>query len=223
MVQWGTLHVTGIVGGMLQCAQNPVPIGVGYLAQYIIKPLLGFMIAKVTPAGMQPSILFCTLPSMAMRLCVTLACALLCTGPEPVGAPGHRPHPRLLLPRRPGGTLLCAICTLETLWPSLPACRQLCVVRHSAVYGPAFRAPGGMVCRGNLRCACGVPDQASNVATYIAHGDVALSVLMTTASTLGAIFMTPLLTAFLAGQLVPVDARVRPRCRLHSLLTRALP
>jgi BASS family bile acid:Na+ symporter len=68
-----------------------------------------------------------------------------------------------------------------------------------------------------------VPDQASNVATYIAHGDVALSVLMTTASTLGAIFMTPLLTAFLAGQLVPVDARVRPRCRLHSLLTRALP
>ena len=53
--------------------------------------------------------------------------------------------------------------------------------------------------------------QASNVATYIAHGDVALSVLMTTASTLGAIFMTPLLTKLLAGQLVPVDAAVRPR------------
>lgn len=51
--------------------------------------------------------------------------------------------------------------------------------------------------------------QASNVATYIAHGDVALSVLMTTASTLGAIFMTPLLTKLLAGQLVPVDAYVR--------------
>ena len=54
-----------------------------------------------------------------------------------------------------------------------------------------------------------VPTQASNVATYIAHGDVALSVLMTTASTLGAIFMTPLLTALLAGQLVPVDAKAR--------------
>ena len=51
------------------------------------------------------------------------------------------------------------------------------------------------------------PAQASNVATYIAHGDVALSVLMTTASTLGAIFMTPLLTKFLAGTLVPVDAK----------------
>ena len=46
------------------------------------------------------------------------------------------------------------------------------------------------------------------MATYIAHGDVALSVLMTTASTLGAIFMTPLLTKLLAGQLVPVDAAV---------------
>ena len=52
--------------------------------------------------------------------------------------------------------------------------------------------------------------QASNVATYIAHGDVALSVLMTTASTLGAIIMTPLLTKFLAGTLVPVDAKVCP-------------
>ena len=50
--------------------------------------------------------------------------------------------------------------------------------------------------------------QASNVATYIAHGDVALSVLMTTASTLGAIIMTPLLTGLLAGTLVPVDAKV---------------
>lgn len=50
--------------------------------------------------------------------------------------------------------------------------------------------------------------QASNVATYIAHGDVALSVLMTTASTLGAIVMTPLLTKVLAGALVAVDAKV---------------
>lgn len=31
----------------LQCAQNPIPIGVGYLAQYIVKPLLGYGIAKV--------------------------------------------------------------------------------------------------------------------------------------------------------------------------------
>lgn len=31
----------------MQCMKNPVPIGVGYLAQYIVKPLLGFCIAKV--------------------------------------------------------------------------------------------------------------------------------------------------------------------------------
>lgn len=59
---------------------------------------------------------------------------------------------------------------------------------------------------GLIVVSCCPGGQASNVATYIAHGDVALSVLMTTASTLGAIVMTPLLTKVLAGTLVPVDA-----------------
>lgn len=48
--------------------------------------------------------------------------------------------------------------------------------------------------------------QASNLCTYIARGNVALSVLMTTATTLGAIFMTPLLCKGLLGAVVPVDA-----------------
>ena len=48
--------------------------------------------------------------------------------------------------------------------------------------------------------------QASNLCTYIARGNVALSVLMTTATTLGAIFMTPLLCKSLLGTVVPVDA-----------------
>uniref|UniRef100_A0A7S1BHR8 Bile acid:sodium symporter n=1 Tax=Corethron hystrix TaxID=216773 RepID=A0A7S1BHR8_9STRA len=48
--------------------------------------------------------------------------------------------------------------------------------------------------------------QASNLCTYIAKGNVALSVLMTTATTLGAIFMTPLLCKTLLGAIVPVDA-----------------
>jgi len=47
---------------------------------------------------------------------------------------------------------------------------------------------------------------ASNVVTYLARGNVALSVLMTMCSTFGAIVMTPLLTKWLAGTLVPVDA-----------------
>ena len=48
--------------------------------------------------------------------------------------------------------------------------------------------------------------QASNVATFVARGDVALSVLMTTASTIAAAVMTPLLATLLAGQFIPVDA-----------------
>jgi BASS family bile acid:Na+ symporter len=48
--------------------------------------------------------------------------------------------------------------------------------------------------------------QASNLCTYIARGNVALSVLMTTATTVGAIFMTPLICKGLLGTVVPVDA-----------------
>ncbi|XP_041990748.1 sodium/pyruvate cotransporter BASS2, chloroplastic-like isoform X1 [Salvia splendens] len=98
-----------------RCLRNPWTVGIGFLAQYIIKPMLGFLIA------------------MTLKLSAPLAT----------------------------GLILVSCC------------------------------PGG---------------QASNVATYISKGNVALSVLMTTCSTIGAIIMTPLLTKLLAGQLVPVDA-----------------
>eukprot|EP00270_Netrium_digitus_P018469 TRINITY_DN7038_c0_g1_i4.p1 TRINITY_DN7038_c0_g1~~TRINITY_DN7038_c0_g1_i4.p1 ORF type:complete len:450 (+),score=92.74 TRINITY_DN7038_c0_g1_i4:61-1350(+) len=98
-----------------RCLRNPWTVGVGFLAQYMIKPVLGFAIA------------------LGLGLSAPLAT----------------------------GLILVSCC------------------------------PGG---------------QASNVATYISRGNVALSVLMTTCSTVGAIFMTPLLTKVLAGQLVPVDA-----------------
>eukprot|EP00250_Pteridium_aquilinum_P005683 c15739_g1_i1 orf=471-1700(-) len=98
-----------------RCLRNPWTVGVGFLAQYIVKPLLGFLIA------------------LSLKLSAPLAT----------------------------GLILVSCC------------------------------PGG---------------QASNVATYISKGNVALSVLMTTCSTIGAIIMTPLLTKVLAGQLVPVDA-----------------
>src|SRR5690606_15216589 len=45
---------------------------------------------------------------------------------------------------------------------------------------------------------------ASNVITYLARGNVALSVTMTTCSTLAAPFMTPLCMKLLAGQYVPI-------------------
>ncbi|XP_073147738.1 sodium/pyruvate cotransporter BASS2, chloroplastic-like [Henckelia pumila] len=98
-----------------KCLRNPWTVGVGFLAQYFIKPMLGFFLA------------------MTLKLSAPLAT----------------------------GLILVSCC------------------------------PGG---------------QASNVATYISKGNVALSVLMTTCSTIGAIVMTPLLTQLLAGQLVPVDA-----------------
>ncbi|WP_240342543.1 bile acid:sodium symporter family protein [Methylococcus sp. EFPC2] len=52
-------------------------------------------------------------------------------------------------------------------------------------------------------CPCGT---ASNVVSYIARADVALSVLMTLCSTFAAVVMTPLLTKWLAGAYVTVDA-----------------
>lgn len=45
---------------------------------------------------------------------------------------------------------------------------------------------------------------ASNVICYLARGDVALSIILTTVSTLLAIVMTPLLTWFYIGQRIPV-------------------
>ncbi|CAB9526394.1 Sodium/pyruvate cotransporter BASS2, chloroplastic [Seminavis robusta] len=64
---------------------------------------------------------------------------------------------------------------------------------------PALMA--GMVLVGSVNGG-----QASNLCTYIAKGNVALSVLMTTATTIGAIFMTPTLCKGLLGAVVPVDA-----------------
>lgn len=64
---------------------------------------------------------------------------------------------------------------------------------------PALLA--GMVLVGSINGG-----QASNLCTYIARGNVALSVLMTTATTIGAIFMTPILCKAVLGTVVPVDA-----------------
>lgn len=73
------------------------------------------------------------------------------------------------------------------------------------VLGKAFGLPSsllaGMVLVGSINGG-----QASNLCTYIAKGNVALSVLMTTATTVGAIFMTPLICKLLLGAVVPVDA-----------------
>ncbi|KAL8129819.1 hypothetical protein V2J09_018974, partial [Rumex salicifolius] len=60
---------------------------------------------------------------------------------------------------------------------------------------------------GLILVGCCPGGTASNVITYIAGGNVALSVLMTAASTVLAVVMTPFLTARLAGQFVAVNAK----------------
>jgi BASS family bile acid:Na+ symporter len=59
---------------------------------------------------------------------------------------------------------------------------------------------------GLILVACCPGGTASNVVTYLARANVALSVLMTMCSTFAAVIMTPVLTKWLAGTLVPVDA-----------------
>ena len=59
---------------------------------------------------------------------------------------------------------------------------------------------------GVILVGCAPGGTASNVITYLAKGDVALSVTMTSISTLLAPIFTPLLTQWLAGHYMPVDA-----------------
>jgi BASS family bile acid:Na+ symporter len=59
---------------------------------------------------------------------------------------------------------------------------------------------------GLILVSCCPGGTASNVIAYLAKANVALSVTMTTVSTLVAIVMTPLLTSYLSGSYLEVDA-----------------
>ncbi|MEU5835495.1 bile acid:sodium symporter family protein [Streptomyces diacarni] len=59
---------------------------------------------------------------------------------------------------------------------------------------------------GLILVGCAPGGTASNVVSYLARGNVALSVAMTSASTLLAPLLTPALALWLAGQYMPVDA-----------------
>ena len=69
----------------------------------------------------------------------------------------------------------------------------------------AFRLPPELAV-GVVLVGCCPGGTSSNVITYLAGGDLALSVGMTGVSTLLAPLLTPLLTLLLAGQTVDVDA-----------------
>ncbi|WP_424316355.1 bile acid:sodium symporter family protein [Haloferula sp.] len=59
---------------------------------------------------------------------------------------------------------------------------------------------------GLILVSCCPGGTASNVICYLARANVPLSVLMTMTSTFAAVVMTPLLTKFLAGSILKVDA-----------------
>lgn len=74
-----------------------------------------------------------------------------------------------------------------------------------AVLSRGFGLPAELSA-GLILMACCPGGTASNVVTYIARGDVPLSIIMTICTTFAAVFVTPLLTSILAGAYVPVDA-----------------
>ena len=71
--------------------------------------------------------------------------------------------------------------------------------------GKALALPPSLAA-GLVLVACINGAQASNLCTYIGQGDLALSVLMTTLTTIGAVVMTPTMGKLLLGQVVPVNA-----------------
>lgn len=68
----------------------------------------------------------------------------------------------------------------------------------------ALRLPPDLAA-GVILVGCAPGGTASNVVSYLAKADTALSVAMTTSSTLLAPVLTPLLTLWLAGRYMPVD------------------
>ena len=76
----------------------------------------------------------------------------------------------------------------------------LCAVLVVSLLGLPSELAAGVILVG---CAPG--GTASNVVSYLARGDVALSVAMTSVSTLLAPLLTPLLKLWLAGRYMPLD------------------
>ncbi|CAI5485663.1 unnamed protein product [Closterium sp. Naga37s-1] len=96
----------------------------------------------------------------------------------------------VLMPRQ----LLAGVLLQYTVMPCLGALISRGLPPHLSAFAT-----------GLVLVACCPGGTASNIVTFLARGNVALSVLMTTFSTLLAVVMTPLLTSLLAGRFVPVN------------------
>ncbi|KAL3517887.1 hypothetical protein ACH5RR_020476 [Cinchona calisaya] len=67
-----------------------------------------------------------------------------------------------------------------------------------------------------MSCVSGA--QLSSYGSFLSKGDVALSILLTSSSTIASVFVTPLLTGLLIGFVVPVDAVAMSKSILQVVL-----
>ncbi|KAI3678648.1 hypothetical protein L6452_37949 [Arctium lappa] len=67
-----------------------------------------------------------------------------------------------------------------------------------------------------MSCVAGA--QLSSYASFLGKGDVALSILLTSSSTIASVLVTPLLTGLLIGSVVPVDAVAMSKSILQVVL-----
>lgn len=81
----------------------------------------------------------------------------------------------------------------------------------------AFGMPT-MFYAGFVLTACVAGAQLSSYASFLSKGDVALSILLTSSSTIASVIVTPLLTRLLIGSVVPVDAVAMSKSILQVVL-----
>ncbi|KAL7081802.1 hypothetical protein ACP275_14G061400 [Erythranthe tilingii] len=71
---------------------------------------------------------------------------------------------------------------------------------------------------GFVLTSCVAGAQLSSYASFLSKGDVALSILLTSSSTIASVLITPLLTGLLIGSVVPVDAVAMSKSILQVVL-----
>ncbi|KAL7264018.1 hypothetical protein ACSBR1_002052 [Camellia fascicularis] len=67
-----------------------------------------------------------------------------------------------------------------------------------------------------MSCVAGA--QLSNYASFLSKGDVALSIFLTSSTTIASVLVTPLLTGLLVGSVVPIDAVAMSKSILQVVL-----
>lgn len=84
-------------------------------------------------------------------------------------------------------------------------------VARSFEMSPVFYA-------GFVLISCVAGAQLSSYASFLSKGDVALSILLTSSTTIASVLVTPFLAGLLIGSFIPVDAVAMAKSILQVLL-----